>query len=92
MPLTKDISLAMMAEKTQGYSGADIEAVCKEAGMLALRENINAKDVKKKHFDAAMKKVGASITEETIKRYKDIEKNYLKSASSSLEAKQSYTG
>jgi len=93
MPLAKDISIALMAEKTQGYSGADIAAICKEAGMLALRESIEAKEVKKKHFDAALKKIGASITEETIKRYKDIEKNYLRSASSSLEPmKQSYTG
>lgn len=93
MPLTKDVNLKLLAEKTQGYSGADIAAICKEAGMLALRENINAKEVKKKHFDAAMKKVGASITEDTIKRYKDIETNYLRSARAALErTPQSYTG
>ncbi|MCX8194127.1 MAG: AAA family ATPase, partial [Candidatus Pacearchaeota archaeon] len=94
MPLAKDVNVKLMAEKTEGYSGADIEAVCKEAGMLALRENINAKEVKKKHFEAALKKIGPSITEETIKRYKEIEKNYLRSAASSLEpvARRSYTG
>ncbi len=93
MPLTKDVSLKLLAEKTQGCSGADIEAICKEAGMLALREKIDAKEVKKKHFDSAMKKIGASITEETIKRYKDIETNYLRSAKAALENhKHSYTG
>ncbi|MEM4152811.1 MAG: CDC48 family AAA ATPase [Candidatus Pacearchaeota archaeon] len=94
MPLAKDVNIKLMAEKTEGYSGADIEAVCKEAGMLALRENINAKEVKKKHFEAALKKIGPSITEETIKRYKEIERNYLRSAASSLESapRRSYTG
>ena len=61
--------------------------------MLALREKIDAKEVKKKHFDAAMRKIGASITEDTIKRYKDIETNYLRSAKAALErTPQTYTG
>ncbi len=93
MPLTKDVNIKLLAEKTPGCSGADIEAICKEAGMLALREDIKAKEVKKKHFDAAMKKVGASITEDTIKRYKDIETHYLRSARAALDrTPQSYTG
>ncbi|MGB9707984.1 MAG: CDC48 family AAA ATPase [Candidatus Pacearchaeota archaeon] len=93
MPLTKDVDLKLLAEKTAGCSGADIEAICKEAGMLALREKIDAKEVKKKHFDAAMKKIGASISEDTIKRYKDIETNYLRSARAALNNhKQTYTG
>lgn len=93
MPLAKDVNIKLMAEKTEGCSGADIEAICKEAGMLALREKIEAKEVKKKHFDAAMKKIGASITEDTIKRYKSIETNYLRSARAALENhKHTYTG
>lgn len=93
MPLAKDVNIKLMAEKTAGLSGADIEAVCKEAGMLALRDDINAKEVKKKHFDLALKRIGASITEDIVKRYKDIETNYLRSAKASLEPiKHSYTG
>ena len=93
MPLAKDVNLKLLAQKKSGYSGADIEAICREAGMLALRENIKAKEVKKKHFEEAMKKFGPSITEETIRRYKEIEKKYLRNASSSLEKPiQSYTG
>ena len=93
MPLAKDVNLKLLAEKTEGCTGADIAAICREAAMLALRENINAKEVKRKHFEAAIKKIGASVTEDTIKRYKEIEKNYLRSATSSLEAaKHTYTG
>jgi len=93
MPISKDINLKAMAEKTEGYSGADIESVCKEAGMRALRENIEAKEVKKKHFDEALKESGPSISSETIKEYKDVEKNYLRNPGASLEKpSKSYTG
>ncbi|MEM1536067.1 MAG: CDC48 family AAA ATPase [Candidatus Pacearchaeota archaeon] len=84
MPLAKDVSLSALAEKTEGYTGADIAAVCKEAGMLALREDINAKQVKRKHFEEALKKIGPSVTPEDVKAYKEIETNYLRSARAAL--------
>ncbi|MEM5801862.1 MAG: AAA family ATPase [Candidatus Aenigmatarchaeota archaeon] len=69
MPLAKDVDLKELASKTEGYSGADIEALCREAAMNALRENIKTKEVKKKHFEEAMKKVTPSITKEMINYY-----------------------
>ena len=59
MPLAKDVKLETLAEKTEGYVGADIENFVREAAMLALRENMKAKEVKKKHFDQALEKVKA---------------------------------
>ena len=50
MPLDKDIDLEEFSEKTEGYTGADIESLCREAAMLALREDINTEKVKKKDF------------------------------------------
>jgi transitional endoplasmic reticulum ATPase len=85
MPLTKDISLDKLAEKMEGYTGADIEAVVKEAGMLALREDIKAKEVKKKYFEEAMKKITPSVKLEDIKKYREIETSYLRSAKAALE-------
>ena len=44
MPLHDDVDLRFMAEKTHGFVGADVEALAKEAAMLAIREilpNIN---------------------------------------------------
>jgi transitional endoplasmic reticulum ATPase len=69
MPLAKDVDLRELAKKTEGYSGADIEAVCREAAMNALRENINAKEVKSKHFEEALKKVSPSISKDTMIYY-----------------------
>ncbi|MFX0019445.1 MAG: CDC48 family AAA ATPase, partial [Candidatus Hermodarchaeota archaeon] len=38
MPLNGDVDLKLIAERTHGFVGADIEALCKEAAMLAIRE------------------------------------------------------
>jgi SpoVK/Ycf46/Vps4 family AAA+-type ATPase/intein/homing endonuclease len=69
MPLAKDVDLRELAKKTEGYSGADIEAVCREAAMNALRENMNAKEVKAKHFEEALKKVTPSISKDMMAYY-----------------------
>ena len=40
MPLTPDVDLKHLAEITYGFVGADIEALCKEAGMVTLRRHV----------------------------------------------------
>jgi transitional endoplasmic reticulum ATPase len=70
MPLAEDVDLQQLARMTEGYSGSDIEAVCREAGMLALRENINAERVEMRHFVEALKRVYPSITEDMVKSYR----------------------
>ncbi len=70
MPLDKDVDLKKLAELTKGYSGADIQALCREAAMEALREDINAKKVKWKHFEKALRVIKPSLKEETINIYK----------------------
>ncbi len=70
MPLTKDIKLEELAKKTEGYTGSDIEAVCREAAILALRKDLKAKQVNKKNFDEALKKVFPSVTKDINSRYK----------------------
>ena len=72
MPLDKNINLKECAKITENYSGADIEALCREAAMLALRKNSKAKKVEKKHFDDAMVSVRASITPDVIKFYEKL--------------------
>jgi transitional endoplasmic reticulum ATPase len=91
MPLAKDVDIDELAEKTDGYVGSDIDGLCREAAMLALRKNIDAKQVSKENFEEAMNKVKASITKADIEKYKKIEENYLKSAKAALES-SSYLG
>jgi transitional endoplasmic reticulum ATPase len=62
MPLSRDVELTEIARKAQGYSGADVEAICREAAMNALREDIEATEVSLRDFNQAMERVGPSIT------------------------------
>ena len=69
MPLAEDVDLLEIAKKTEGYTGADIEVLVREAGLLALRENINIDNVYARHFEEALKKVKPSLTQDIIKFY-----------------------
>jgi transitional endoplasmic reticulum ATPase len=72
MPLDKDVKLNELTDISENYSGADIEALCREAAMTAIREDEKAKKVKKVHFEKAMQNIHASITPNIIKFYEKI--------------------
>ncbi len=74
MPLSRDVVLDELARKAQGYSGADIEAICREAAMNALREDIESTEVSRRDFDVAMERVGPSITPEDDSWYQKFSK------------------
>ncbi|NHJ88070.1 MAG: CDC48 family AAA ATPase [Asgard group archaeon] len=69
MPLTDEVDLKEIAKRIEGYTGADIESLCREAAMLSLREDMNSDIVDIKHFEDAIKKVHASITPDMMKYY-----------------------
>jgi len=91
MPLAKDVNLGDIAEKTEGCVGADLENLARESAMLALREDINIKQVSKKHFEKALEKIRPSVTKRDMETYQKIESNYLRSAKSAL-ANETYLG
>ncbi|WP_309492128.1 CDC48 family AAA ATPase [Candidatus Hecatella orcuttiae] len=78
MPLSKQVSLEELASMAKGYSGADIEAVCREAGLNALRKNLATKEVKMEDFREAFNKVGPSITPEMEKFYESFAATFKK--------------
>ncbi len=93
MKLAKDINLKRMAEATENYSGADLEAVCREAGMIALRKDIKASEITMGDFKKAFEKIKPSITETDIKKYKEIEEKYLRVArGAAIRESQNYMG
>ena len=57
MPLADDVDIEELARKSEGFVGADIEAVCREAVMLTLREDLESEEVYMSEFEKAMKKV-----------------------------------
>ncbi len=91
MPI-KGVDLKELAKKTEGYAGADIEALVREAAMLALRKDIKAKQITQKHFDEALKKVKASVTKQIEKKYEEIEDSFKKKRAEEMGEKPSYMG
>jgi transitional endoplasmic reticulum ATPase len=70
MPIGKDVDLNQITIATKYYSGADIESLCREAAMHALRKNVNSTEVTMKDFQDALKEMGPSITPDMEKWYK----------------------
>ncbi|MCK4424157.1 CDC48 family AAA ATPase [Candidatus Bathyarchaeota archaeon] len=70
MPLAENVDLTHLASLTKNYSGADIEALCREAAMNALRNDMNTKEVTLKDFQEAMKRIGPSVSADMEKWYK----------------------
>ena len=81
-PLADDVNLDDLARRTEGYVGADIEAICREAAMMALREHLSSvaadkyiKDsteniiIRKEHFEQALKRVKPTTTPKTLKEF-----------------------
>ena len=69
MPLAPDVDLARIADITEGFSGSDLALLVREAGMMAMREDVNISMVYMRHFQAALKKVQPTITPEMVKYY-----------------------
>ena len=70
MPLGK-FSLDEIASKLENYTGADIEAVCREAGLIAMRAD--KKTVTRKHFEEAVERVRPTVTDEMMLYYNRME-------------------
>jgi transitional endoplasmic reticulum ATPase len=70
MPLETDVDLDTLAKQSKGYSGADIQALCREAALNALRRNISSKVVELADFRDAMKKIGPTISPDMETWYK----------------------
>lgn len=80
MPVAGDVNIDELAARTDGYTGADIEVICREAGMLALREKIQPGmkreslllsqiQVRRDHFERAYQNIKPHMPPETLKEY-----------------------
>ena len=90
-PLADDVDLDAIARRTEGYVGADLEAVAREASMSASREfiqSVSREEVRESvgnvrvtmaHFENALDEVNPSVTAETRERYEEIERRFQRS-------------
>jgi transitional endoplasmic reticulum ATPase len=80
MPIDDDISIKKLALITDGFSGADLENLCREAGMQAIREQKeDFKKVKNKHFEFALTKVTSTLGKDQIEKYETMAKQQFQS-------------
>jgi transitional endoplasmic reticulum ATPase len=73
MPLSSDIDVREIAQFTKNFSGADLVALCREAGVLALRSGSDI--ISKADFGSAARLVRPSITKDVEDWYESMRKN-----------------
>jgi transitional endoplasmic reticulum ATPase len=78
MPLADGVDINQITSQAAGYSGADLEAVCREAGLISLRRNIETKSVMMEDFRDALERVKPSMTAEMENWYKGFTKRFKK--------------
>jgi len=72
MPLAADVDLDGLAARTEGYTGADLEDLVRRAGLLALRQSLEAQEVTAEHLEQALKETRASVTSDMEREYKEM--------------------
>jgi transitional endoplasmic reticulum ATPase len=74
MPL-KDVDLEYIASKTDGYVGADLAALCREAGLNAYRNDKDSEFITMEDFEAALQKIVPSVDSNMFANYDKIGKD-----------------
>lgn len=93
MPLASDVVIDDLVKRSEGYVGADIESVCREAAMLALRKDMRSKHVTMENFEAAFKKVRPSASKEIQEAYAELQDKFSSARGQQLkDSKPSYYG
>jgi transitional endoplasmic reticulum ATPase len=72
MPLADDVDLETLADRTNGYTGADLEDLTRRAGLQALREDIHTESIPMRLFEKALHETRASVTEEMEHEYREL--------------------
>ena len=62
------------SKKMQGYSGADIDSICREAAITALRKDPETQKVTAADFEKVMAEIVPSITPDMEKWYQETNK------------------
>jgi transitional endoplasmic reticulum ATPase len=72
MPLDKSVNLATYINKTEGLTGADIAAICRNAGLNAIKKYYKSKQtsadliVTQEDFDSALESIARHIVTEKL--------------------------
>ena len=73
MPLADDVDLEKIAQRTERFTGADLEDLVRRAGLTALRRGLDAGKVTMADFEVALSETRASVTPEMLEEYERIQ-------------------
>ncbi|KAI8968217.1 P-loop containing nucleoside triphosphate hydrolase protein [Mycotypha africana] len=73
MAVDTDVDIEEIAKKSNGCSGAEAIAICQEAALLAMEEDVNIDSVKMRHFNKALNTFIRRITPEMLQFYKNFQ-------------------
>lgn len=90
-PLADDVDIDYVARQTEGYVGADIEALFREAALISTRDLIRdashqdelettTTEITMDHINAALEEVGPSVTKDVREQYEEIEETFQKAS------------
>ncbi|MCL4517937.1 MAG: AAA family ATPase, partial [Thaumarchaeota archaeon] len=74
MPLASDVSISEVAAQCKGYSGADLQSICRAAAIEAMRRNSEAPLVTQQDFASAISQVKPMLTNELENWFSGVEK------------------
>ena len=73
--MAKDVDLDILPDRTERFTGADLEDLVRRAGLMALRSSIDATTVTMVEFEAALTETRASVTPEMEHEYERIQES-----------------
>ena len=73
MPLT-NVDLTELADITEGYVGSDLESLCKESAMLAMREDLD--QIEMRHFEEAIQKIRPTANTDITDHYQRVQEMF----------------
>lgn len=89
MKVEDDVDLRSIAEETELFTGAELEGLCREAGIVALREDISATVVCNRHFQTVKGSLKPALTKEEIDSYSSFMKSQSLKSSGRFESSTS---
>jgi transitional endoplasmic reticulum ATPase len=72
MPVADEVNLDHLAARTRGYTGADLENLARQAGLVGLRSDVDIERITMDDFERALDQTRASVTSEMEKEYEEI--------------------
>ena len=85
MPLDNSVNLELLSRRMNGYSGADIDSIVREAGLYALRRDLDTSSVTMGDFELALSEIVPSITPQMVDWYENTHKRFREQVMSPMD-------